>query len=160
MPVPDKSQPAVIAQVDPLMNDLLDPAVALLQIVEGDWGAANPKFKYRYSKVRFISQASYWDGGITPAIVFQWVNDDVGRMGIPSAKRYHHYSVRVTIFSREVNERWQLVLEVQRILQKYAVQPRPDIRRIDYYKWTPFQQPSPNQVLFTAWTDVRMIYVE
>jgi hypothetical protein len=157
---PNPNQPLVIQNVDPAINNFPDPAFALYEIVKGDWGKGDPNFKYRYARVRFITQASYWDGGETPAVVFQWVNDDIGRMGVGSAKRYHHYSVRITVFSRDVNERWQIVLEIQRVLQKFAVNPRQDIKRIDFYKWTPFQAPSPAQVLFTARTDCVMIYVE
>ncbi len=157
---PNPNQPLVIGQVDPAINDFPDPAFSLFQIVKDDWGSANKNFKYRYAKMRFLSQADGWDGGNTPAIYFEWVNDDVGRMGIPSARRYHHFFVRVTVFAREVNERWQICLELQRIFQKFAVNPRQDIKRIDYYKWTPYQAPSPAKVLFTARTDVVMIYVE
>ncbi len=151
------NQPLVISVTDATLPDMLEPNVALLNIVKGDWGI-NPKFKYKTA--RFIGGNSYYDGGSTPCLVFWWMDDDVGRKGAGSGQRYHHYTSRIFIYARDVEERWQCVLEVQRILQKYAINPRPDILRVDYYKWTPWQQPSPNQVLFRAHTDVEMIYVK
>lgn len=159
--MPTPTNPANVSSVDSSLSDMEDPNIVILQLLKNDWGAdARQNFKYQKQKVRFFGQDQFYDGGATPCIVVWWMGDDVGRWGGGSAKRYHHSDHRIWIFCRDPDERWQVVKEVERILQKYAINPSPNMLRVDYYKIIPWQQPSPVQKLFRATVDCRVIFVK
>jgi len=150
-----------ISAVDPGLTDMEDPNIVLLTLLQNDWGAdARQNFKYQKSRVKIEGQDKFYDGGPTPYIAIWWINDKVGRWGGGSAKRYHHSKHRIWVICRNPDERWQVVKEIERILQKYAVNPSPNVLRVDYYDVIPWQQPSPVQKLFRATIDVTCIYVK
>jgi hypothetical protein len=152
--------PSNITPVPPGLTDTEDPNILLLKLIKNDWGAdARQDFKYQKHKVRFMGQDQFYDGQGTPCLVFWWMADDVGRWGVASGKRYHHSKHRVWVFCRDPDERWQVVKECERILAKYAINPSPNMLRVDYYKITPWQQESPVQKLFRATIDCTVIWV-
>ena len=149
-------QPDVNLARQPKLN------IALLQILKQNWGARDvgePPFKYTMN-VKFGGANAWYDQGQTPALIIHPVSKKVERMGIGSSQRYHHSLHRVYLFCRHPDERDECVLEIERILQKFATQPMPGILRIDYYSETAWQQESPIGVLFRQAVDVVMIYVK
>jgi len=149
-----------ITPVQDALIDQEDPNIVLFNLIKNDWGAdVRQNFKYQKAKVRFMTEAEFYDGGATPCIVVWWIGDDVGRWGVKSGKRYVHTRHIIHLFARSPDERFQCKKEINRILQKYAVNPSPAVLRVDFYKWQGWQQESPVQKLYRAKCMVTCIYV-
>ncbi|SRR6266566_7035176 len=144
--------------IDPSFDDQEDPNIVILNLLKEQWGSGRPNFKLKKAAISFVSQESFYSGE-DYAVVVWWEGDAVGRWGIPSTRRYHHSKHRVWVFAKSPNDRWIMCREVMRILQRFQNHPSKSIERLDYYDWVPWQQESPNQILWRAHTDVVAIYV-
>jgi hypothetical protein len=147
-------------QVDPSQIEMPDPNLTLFSIIKDTYRREIKPGRKIPANVLFDTK--WFTGGATPEVHIRLINEKVERWAAGSTKRLHFTFHDVWIWSRAIDERWQLVKAIERVLALKAVKPSKDIERIDYWNVSYWQEEDPQgaAALFRAKINVQTIWIK